>query len=259
MDVPPGGLSRPPPGAPGGRGRSTRCSSPTWPTSATSPGSPGRPACLLVLPDELVLVTDGRYGEQAAEQLAAAGVDARSRSAGADQRGRRRRGRRRGRACTARPRGRARRPGPSSGRYADELVRRASSWWPPPGWSTACAWSRTPARWPASRRAAAVADQALADGAAAAARRAHRGGVRPRARHRDAPPRRRGHLASRPSSASGPNGAKPHHRPSDRRIVEGDLVVLDFGALVDGYRSDMTRTVMVGEPTRHPGRACSRW
>lgn len=49
--------------------------------------------------------------------------------------------------------------------------------------------------------------------------------------------------------ASGPNGALPHHRPGGRRIAEGDLVVCDFGALVDGYHSDMTRTVMVGEPT----------
>jgi Xaa-Pro aminopeptidase len=49
--------------------------------------------------------------------------------------------------------------------------------------------------------------------------------------------------------ASGPNGAKPHARPSDRRVGEGELVVLDFGALVDGYHSDMTRTVCVGEPS----------
>lgn len=49
--------------------------------------------------------------------------------------------------------------------------------------------------------------------------------------------------------ASGPNGARPHHRPGTRRLVEGDLVVLDFGALVDGYHSDMTRTIMIGEPT----------
>jgi Xaa-Pro aminopeptidase len=48
--------------------------------------------------------------------------------------------------------------------------------------------------------------------------------------------------------ASGPNGAKPHARPSERRLVEGELVVLDFGALVDGYHSDMTRTVCVGPP-----------
>jgi Xaa-Pro aminopeptidase len=48
--------------------------------------------------------------------------------------------------------------------------------------------------------------------------------------------------------ASGPNGAKPHARPSERRISPGELVVLDFGALVDGYHSDMTRTVCVGDP-----------
>jgi Xaa-Pro aminopeptidase len=48
--------------------------------------------------------------------------------------------------------------------------------------------------------------------------------------------------------ASGPNGAKPHARPSTRRVEEGELVVLDFGALVDGYHSDMTRTVSVGDP-----------
>ena len=47
--------------------------------------------------------------------------------------------------------------------------------------------------------------------------------------------------------ASGPNGARPHHRPSDRTVIEGDLVVVDFGALVDGYHSDMTRTLAVGE------------
>jgi len=49
--------------------------------------------------------------------------------------------------------------------------------------------------------------------------------------------------------ASGPNAAMPHHRAGPRRIAEGDLVVLDFGALVDGYHSDMTRTVMIGAPS----------
>lgn len=47
--------------------------------------------------------------------------------------------------------------------------------------------------------------------------------------------------------AAGPNGARPHHHPGDRRIAEGDLVVIDFGALLDGYHSDMTRTVAVGD------------
>ncbi len=45
---------------------------------------------------------------------------------------------------------------------------------------------------------------------------------------------------------SGPNGANPHHDSGDRVIEEGDLVVLDFGGLRDGYGSDMTRTVHVG-------------
>lgn len=46
--------------------------------------------------------------------------------------------------------------------------------------------------------------------------------------------------------ASGPNSAKPHARPSDRRIRSGDPVVIDFGAIYEGYRSDMTRTFAVG-------------
>ena len=45
--------------------------------------------------------------------------------------------------------------------------------------------------------------------------------------------------------ASGPNAAKPHHRPGSRPISPGEPIVLDFGALVDGYCSDMTRTVWV--------------
>jgi Xaa-Pro aminopeptidase len=48
---------------------------------------------------------------------------------------------------------------------------------------------------------------------------------------------------------SGPNGANPHHEAGDRRIEQGDMVVLDFGGLKDGYGSDTTRSVHVGEPT----------
>lgn len=51
-----------------------------------------------------------------------------------------------------------------------------------------------------------------------------------------------------PIVASGPNGAKPHARPSDRRVAPNELVVIDFGCVVDGYCSDMTRTVSVGDP-----------
>ncbi|MFF9152817.1 aminopeptidase P family protein [Streptomyces sp. NPDC014846] len=53
---------------------------------------------------------------------------------------------------------------------------------------------------------------------------------------------------------SGPNGANPHHEVGDRVIREGDMVVLDFGGLKDGYGSDTTRTVHVGEPTEEERR-----
>jgi Xaa-Pro aminopeptidase len=49
--------------------------------------------------------------------------------------------------------------------------------------------------------------------------------------------------------ASGPNSALPHHRAGSRALAEGDLVVLDFGGVLDGYCSDLTRTVSVGAPT----------
>ena len=47
--------------------------------------------------------------------------------------------------------------------------------------------------------------------------------------------------------ATGPNGARPHHEPSDAVIENGHAVVIDMGAEVDGYRSDMTRTIQVGQ------------
>lgn len=51
-----------------------------------------------------------------------------------------------------------------------------------------------------------------------------------------------------PIVAAGPNGSRPHHTPGDRPIGRGELVVCDFGCVVDGYCSDMTRTVAVGDP-----------
>ncbi len=48
--------------------------------------------------------------------------------------------------------------------------------------------------------------------------------------------------------ATGANSAIPHHRPTDAQLHHGDLVKLDFGALVDGYHSDMTRTMVLGPP-----------
>ncbi len=50
-----------------------------------------------------------------------------------------------------------------------------------------------------------------------------------------------------PIVASGANSALPHARPTEKLLMGGDLVVLDFGCVVDGYASDMTRTVAIGE------------
>ena len=47
--------------------------------------------------------------------------------------------------------------------------------------------------------------------------------------------------------ASGPSSAFPHAKPTERRIVSGEPVIIDCGARIDGYCSDMTRTICLGE------------
>ena len=49
--------------------------------------------------------------------------------------------------------------------------------------------------------------------------------------------------------AGGPRSALPHARPSDREFINGDFIVMDFGALYNGYHADMTRTVVINEAT----------
>ena len=49
--------------------------------------------------------------------------------------------------------------------------------------------------------------------------------------------------------ASGENSSKPHAVPSDRKIQERDIITIDMGCIVNGYCSDMTRTIFVGNPT----------
>tara|TARA_B100001123_G_C15320338_1_gene1027659 strand:+ start:859 stop:1932 length:1074 start_codon:yes stop_codon:yes gene_type:complete len=52
--------------------------------------------------------------------------------------------------------------------------------------------------------------------------------------------------------AGGPRSALPHARPTDREFQKGDFIVMDFGALYNGYHADMTRTLLVGDATdRH--------
>lgn len=48
---------------------------------------------------------------------------------------------------------------------------------------------------------------------------------------------------------SGKNSSMPHGIPSDKPIEKGDLVTIDFGGCYKGYRSDMTRTLVIGKPT----------
>jgi Xaa-Pro aminopeptidase len=99
----------------------------------------------------------------------------------------------------------------------------------------------------ALRAACAAADAALAELLAA-------GGLRPGRTEAeialDLEYRMRAHGAAGPSFetivAAGAHSAVPHHRPTAAVLRRGELLKLDFGALVDGYHSDMTRTVVLG-------------
>jgi Xaa-Pro aminopeptidase len=101
----------------------------------------------------------------------------------------------------------------------------------------------------ALRRACAVADQALAELAAEGALRPGRTELEV-GRELDARMLTLG--AEAPSFetivATGANSAIPHHRPDATELRAGDFLKLDFGATVDGYHSDMTRTVVLGQP-----------
>jgi Xaa-Pro aminopeptidase len=207
-------------------------------------GFTGSAGLLLVTGDDLLLVTDGRYRDQSVEQLAAAGVDGRVEITGTGQRDV---------LTAATGAASVARLGLEAGdvtwaqqrRYADE-------------WFADLELVPTESMVERLRRikddgevarieaACAIADAALAE-------------VRPRlgeglseqafGLELDTAIRRLGASGNSFETivASGPNGAKPHARPTSRQVQQGDLVVLDFGALVDGYCSDMTRTVLVGE------------
>lgn len=55
-------------------------------------------------------------------------------------------------------------------------------------------------------------------------------------------------IAFEPIVASGPNSAKPHAEPTNRVLQRGEPITMDFGCVVEGYCSDLTRTVCLGEP-----------
>ena len=211
-------------------------------------GFTGSNGWALLTPDDIVLVTDGRYGDQAAAQLALAGVEARvlvglsgardprpARCRGCSVRLGRVRGRARHlRAVPALPRAvRDRRSFPSvpsSKPSAGTRTAARSPVWPRPAGSPT---------WPSPR----CSPTAGCVGRTEAEVRNH---LEIRMRELG---------ASGPSYetivATGPvNAAHPHHRPTDTLIEPGHTVIIDVGALYDGYHSDMTRTFFVGEPTQ---------
>ena len=201
-------------------------------------GFTGSAAVVLVRPDDVVFVTDGRYGVQAAEELAEAGVVAeievhtRAKQA----------------AVIA--------AGASGHRVAIEAASMTVSAWR--DWAAALAHdpvetSGLVERIRRPKDAAEIARIRAAAGIAAEAFAQVTSLLSPTDREVDiavsieAAMRRLG--AQGPSFdtivASGPNGALPHATPTDRAIGS-DPVVVDFGAMVDGYRSDTTRTIALG-------------
>jgi Xaa-Pro aminopeptidase len=208
-------------------------------------GFTGSAALLLVLPDDVVLTTDGRYRDQAAEQLAAAAVEAqvevRATLAGQYE------------VLGAVARGVAR-----IGLEADSVTwsqqrRFASDVFADAELVATGGVCEELRRIKDAGEIERMAEAArIADDALAAVLPLLGQGVTERevALGLDYEMRRLGADGSSFETivASGPNGAKPHARPTDRRIAPGELVVIDFGAIVDGYCSDMTRTFCVGEP-----------
>ena len=204
-------------------------------------GFTGSAGLVVVTDTDLLLVTDGRYTEQASEQLAAAGSSARLEITSTMQRD----------LVTA-----ATAPASRIGLEADHVTwsaqrRYADEWFAgrdlvaTSGVVERLRRRKDDAEIARMELAALIADTALAD---IRYRLTEQPTEEEFAAELDAMMRSLG--ATRPSFetivASGPNGAKPHARPGPRHLREGDLVVLDFGAVVDGYCSDTTRTVAIG-------------
>ncbi len=205
-------------------------------------GFAGSAGVLLVSADRAMLATDGRYRAQAAEQVAAAGL------AGAIELvvG----GRERQRDALVAAAGGS----PRLGLEAEDVT-----WGAQRRWATAFGMDlvatagvveglrqvKDAGEIDRMRRAASIADEALGEVLPMLGEGRSEAEV---ALALDGAMRRIGaeDRAFETIVASGPNAAKPHARPTDRAIRLGDPVVVDFGAILEGYRSDMTRTFCVG-------------
>ena len=206
-------------------------------------GFTGSAAYLVVASDALTFVTDGRYAEQAAGQLSQSGVDAEIVVGGTADLQRE--------AIAGRTAG-----APRVGLEAEHVSwadqrRFAETWFTSAelvattGLVEALRVVKDDGEVARIEAACLIADAALAavapmleDGPSEAAF----------ALELDTEMRRQGadDISFETIVAAGPNGSRPHHSPSARPVERGDLVVVDFGALVDGYHSDMTRTLAVG-------------
>ncbi len=214
------------------------------PNVAYLSGFTGSAGMLLVNRDDTVLVTDGRYAQQSREQLDGAGVTARIEIAAtqAEQRD----------ALRIATKGTARLGLEAHG--VTWAQQRSFSEWldgldlvPTESCVEALRAVKEPGEVARIRAACGIADAALA----AVLPTLHDGPTeREFARSLEWAMRERGAVRTSFETivAAGPNGAKPHARPTDRVIGAGELVVIDFGCVVDGYCSDMTRTVSVGDP-----------
>lgn len=209
-------------------------------------GFTGSNGWVVLTPDELVVVTDGRYGDQATAQMAEAGVDGRvvvglSSAAMYDAL-----------AALVAPFGSL---GFEAAHVTYEQFQRFQSLFAPslvPVGGVIEAERRHKDAGEIARMAEAcrIADAALADVVHA----------QPLEGRTEAAVRNQLEIRMRELGASGPsyetivatgpvNAARPHHRPTDTMIERGHTVIIDVGALYDGYHSDMTRTFFVGEPT----------
>lgn len=206
-------------------------------------GFTGSAALLLLTADEVIFVTDGRYGEQAVAQLDAAGVTARIEVSTYEQRAV---------LAGAVRAAHVRRLALEAEHVSWSQQRRFASEWfpgveliPTTGLVEGLRRVKDDGEVARIEAAAAIADEAFA----LVRDRLEEGPTeREFALELDSQIRRLGAEGNSFETivGSGPNGARPHLRPTDRVILPGDLVVVDFGAVVDGYCSDMTRTMMVG-------------
>ena len=206
-------------------------------------GFSGSNGMVAVLPDRMVLVTDNRYRDRAAEELAAAGVGA-DIVIGVTQ---------------AEQQAALVRAFDGIGAVGAESAILSHARWqqlagllplrPADGHVADLRRTKDAGEIARMQFASECADAALADVAPTLADGLTEADVRDELEYR-----MRRHGADGPSYAtivaSGPeHAARPHHETGRRRIVEGDTVVIDVGALVDGYHSDMTRSFVIGEPT----------